>query len=117
MLFDYENLTWFSPPCLKTGNIEADTLARINKFMTDDSELGRATRDFGRAMGGNVASMAAIDIELRTEAEAHSLRNKNPKWHPDEVCNKSGGFLEEKTVWGWLTNRPSRWTSDGQWRW
>lgn len=101
---------------LGDGKIERSTQTRITKFETDNSELGRASRDFADAMGSKIVT-GITGIELVTMADAHALRKKDPKWHPDSVCNNAGGFLDERTVWGWLTSRPTRWTPDGEWRW
>jgi hypothetical protein len=111
VILDRDNKTWISPPCLTVDNFERATRNKIDKFIDDEFAFSDREKWSAREL------ITHGVLERSTMGDAHALRRKDPKWHPDDVCNNAGGFLDEKTVWGWLTNRPSRWTPDGQWRW
>lgn len=111
MILDRNNKTWISPPCMLADNFERATRGRLDTFMDEQHDLN------GRNQWSIREILARGVLEKSTMAEAHALQKKDPKWAPDSVCNSAGGFLDERTVWGWLTSRPSRWTPDGQWRW
>jgi len=38
-------------------------------------------------------------------------------WRADDVCNRADGFVDQRSLWTWMTSRPSRWTPDGQSHW
>ena len=111
VILDRDNRTWISLPCMLADNFERATREKLDAFMDDQYILNRREKWSAREI------LDRDVLERSTMADTHALQRKDPKWHPDDVCNTADGFVEEKTLWGWLTNRPSRWTSDGQWRW
>jgi len=111
MILDRNNNTWISPPCMMAENFKRVTRDRLDTFMDKQHDLN------GRNQWSIREIVAHGVLEKSTMAEAHALRRKDPKWAPDSVCNAVGRFWEEKTIGGWLTNRPNRWMPDGQWRW
>jgi hypothetical protein len=76
ILLDYENKTWFSLPRLIINKSDTDTLTG---FMIDASELGRAARDFGRAMGRE-AAIGIIDTELASEYLTRAEETRKNLW-------------------------------------
>lgn len=99
MYLDYRSETWFSPPCLQAGKVEAATQGRLETY------ADRAEKNPERWAGE--IGLAVAGIGLETMADAHAMRKKSQTWRPDDACNAAGG----------LTNRALRWTPDGQWRW
>jgi hypothetical protein len=115
----YHNMTWFSPPCQIANKIAPASLKLIEKFVTADRELGRPANDFANLADALFAILALssgtdyqrTDVALLTMAQAHAAKNGI----------QTASAAMQGTYWtngrSWLTNRPSRWTSDGQWRW
>jgi hypothetical protein len=108
IFLDDHNRTWFSPPCLIANKIAPDSLKRIEKFVTEDRELGRSAKDFANLADTLLAILALssgtdyqrTDVALSTMAQAHAAKNQHPDWHPDSVCSNAGGLLDERTLWG-----------------